>query len=165
MALAWSMVGVDLVARRTSAPRLPQHYSGLSVPAGLAFGLMGSQATSFGGALIVDRFSVFFNLLFLAAAAIVVLIVAALHRPELAWSGGVSSMLSCFSHARHDLNGRRGRSDNALHRPRDGQYALYILAGFRKRDRCLQRGSPEVHAAGRASPRPSCSMAWRCCMG
>jgi NADH-quinone oxidoreductase subunit N len=47
--------------------------AGLVVPAALAWGLWGTDEEAFGGFLVVDNFAVFFKLLFLGAATLVIL--------------------------------------------------------------------------------------------
>ena len=47
--------------------------AGLIVPAAFTLALWGTNETSFGGALVIDQFSLFFNLFFLVAAALVLL--------------------------------------------------------------------------------------------
>ncbi|MDP2726507.1 MAG: NADH-quinone oxidoreductase subunit N, partial [Dehalococcoidia bacterium] len=46
---------------------------GLILPAAWTFALIGQQGTSFFGALVVDSYSIFFKLIFLSAAALVIL--------------------------------------------------------------------------------------------
>lgn len=106
---------------------------GLVVPAALALGLVGSQTTSFGGALIVDPFAVFFKLLFLASAAIVILSSLRYAEKSLVWRGEFFGLIllatlgMMFMAAAGDLIMIYIALETA-------SIALYILAGFRKGD-------------------------------
>ncbi|MHB9091677.1 MAG: proton-conducting transporter transmembrane domain-containing protein, partial [Chloroflexota bacterium] len=106
---------------------------GLVVPAALAVGLIGTQATSFSGALIVDPFAVFFKLLFLAAAAIVILSSMRYVDNLIVWRGEFFGLILLATLGMM-LMAAAGDLITIYIALETASIALYVLAGFRKSD-------------------------------
>ena len=131
-AVALVIIGLDLWLKNK---RVVAYASlvGLVVPAAFAISLIGHQATSFSGALIVDPFAIFFKLLFLMAAAIVILSSLQYADRSLAWRGEfyvvllIATIGMMFMAAAGDLITVYIALETA-------SISLYILAGFRTGD-------------------------------
>jgi len=70
--LAIAVILLDLFLKRKKVLAAVS-VAGLIVPASLSLALWGRSETSFNGMLVVDKFSLFFNLLFIGCAALVIL--------------------------------------------------------------------------------------------
>ena len=106
---------------------------GLAVPAYLAFSLVGRQETSFYGSLIVDPYAVFFKLLFIAAAALVILASVQYAERSILWRGEFFA-LTLFATVGMMLMASAGDLIMVYIALETASISLYVLAGFRKRD-------------------------------
>lgn len=108
---------------------------GLLLPAGLALSLLwlGKPATSFFGTLIVDPFAVFFKLLFLFAAAIVILSSMRYAEQSITWRGEFFGFL-LLATVGMMLMAAAGELITVYVALETASIALYVLAGFRTGD-------------------------------
>ncbi len=130
--LALAIIGLDLYIpdKRVLAYAT---LLGLLVPAVLALSLVGYQTTSFAGTLIVDPFAVFFKLLFLGAAAIVVLSSVHYAEQSLRWRGEYYALV-LFATVGMMLMAAAGDLITVYIALETASISLYVLAGFRKGD-------------------------------
>ncbi len=132
LALALVLLGLDLF---TDSKKVVAWVGlvGLVVPAALAVSLLGYNATSFSGTLIVDSFAVFFMLLFLTAAALVILSSIQYASGNLAWRAEFYAVL-LIATVGMMLMASSGDLIMVYIALETASISLYILAGFRKTD-------------------------------
>lgn len=131
-ALAILVLVVDLVVRDK---RTVAYLSlvGLLVPAALALTLVGRHEESFGGTLIVDPFAVFFKLLLLLAAALVIVMSLRYTEQSLRWRGEFYGFV-LLATVGMMLMAAAGDLIMVYIALETASIALYIMAGFRKGD-------------------------------
>ena len=123
---------------------------------GVAFvftlGILGQNGVAFAGAISIDSFSAFFELVILIAAMFTVMMsldyAADNHIP-----GAEYYSLLLFSAARHDADGDGRRPDRHLSRPRDDVDTGLRAGGNHAPQRQVQRGGDKIFSAGRVLDR------------
>ncbi|MFW6126285.1 MAG: proton-conducting transporter membrane subunit, partial [Chloroflexota bacterium] len=113
--------------------------AGLIVPAVFSILLWGSNQTTFGGALVVDQFSVFFKLLFLAIAALVLLSSTDYSRKFAAFRGEYYALVLLAATGMMLLASTRELISIYVALELTG-ISLYVLAGFLKDSKSSEAG-------------------------
>ena len=104
------------------------------------------------GLIAVDRFALFFKVIFLVAAALTVLMSVRYLEIEGAQPRRVL-LPDPLRHARHDDHGRRHRSHHDLHRPRDDGGVVLHPGRLHQAEPAVERGGGEVLPARRVLAR------------
>ncbi|MHB1133763.1 MAG: NADH-quinone oxidoreductase subunit N [Chloroflexota bacterium] len=138
VALALLVLGLDMFVANK---RVVGWFSlaGLAVPIALAVGQIGLHTTSFSGTLVVDGFAIFFKLLFLVAAAAVILMSIQYVEQSLPWRGEFYALL-LFATVGMMLMAGTGDLIAIYVALETSSISLAILATLRKRD----QGSAEA---------------------
>ena len=112
---------------------------GLIVPAAFSVALWGTNETSFGGALVVDQFSLFFNLFFLVVAALVILSSTDYAHKFTAFRGEYYAMLLLATTGMMLMASTRELISIYVALELTG-ISLYVLAGFLKDPKSSEAG-------------------------
>jgi len=113
--------------------------AGLIVPAVFSILLWGSNQTTFGGALVIDQFSVFFKLLFLAISALVLLSSTDYSRRFAAFRGEYYALVLLATTGMMLLASTRELISIYVALELTG-ISLYVLAGFLKDSKSSEAG-------------------------